>query len=61
MPITKKVTDYYAIQHDIEYVPTTIQEKVVEYRPVERFKERVDYQQVVKQTVLAQVPGPQAP
>lgn len=29
VPITKQVTDYYAVQYDVEYIPNIIQEKQI--------------------------------
>jgi hypothetical protein len=46
VPITKQITDYYAVQYDVEYIPQVIQEKCVEYMPVERVAERVEYQAI---------------
>ncbi|CAK65665.1 unnamed protein product (macronuclear) [Paramecium tetraurelia] len=60
VPITKQVTDYYAVQYDIEYIPQVIQEKQIEYVPVERVAERTEYYTVEKQNVIQQPIGYQS-
>ncbi|CAD8205032.1 unnamed protein product [Paramecium octaurelia] len=60
VPITKQVTDYYAVQYDIEYIPQVIQEKQIEYVPVERVAERTEYYIVEKQNVIQQPIGYQS-
>ncbi|CAK83020.1 unnamed protein product (macronuclear) [Paramecium tetraurelia] len=52
VPITRQITEYQAIQYETEYIPQVIQEKVIEYMPVEKFAERVEYQTVTRQNVL---------
>lgn len=53
--MTKLVTDYQAIQYDVEYIPNYIQEKVIEYMPVERVAEKVEYQAIQTQNILSYV------
>ncbi|CAD8186064.1 unnamed protein product [Paramecium octaurelia] len=52
VPITRQITEYQAIQYETEYIPQVIQEKVIEYMPVEKYAERVEYQTVTRQNVL---------
>ncbi|CAK72562.1 unnamed protein product (macronuclear) [Paramecium tetraurelia] len=52
VPITRQITDYYAVQYEIEYIPQVIQEKQIEYVPVERIQERTEYYTVQKQNIL---------
>ncbi|CAD8102231.1 unnamed protein product [Paramecium sonneborni] len=60
VPITKQVTDYYAVQYDIEYIPQVVQEKQIEYVPVERFAERTEYYTVERQNIIQQPIGYQS-
>lgn len=55
VPVTKRLTDYYAVQTDVEYIPQIYQEKVIQYQPVERVREIIDYQVVQTQNVLGVV------
>jgi hypothetical protein len=43
IPIERTITDYYAVETQIEYIPKEIEETIVEYEPVERVWERVQY------------------
>lgn len=43
VPRERRITDYYAIEHQTNYVPQTIPEKKIEYVPVETVTERVEY------------------
>ncbi|CAD8182387.1 unnamed protein product [Paramecium pentaurelia] len=52
VPITRQITEYQAIQYETEYIPQVIQEKVIEYMPVEKVAERVEYQTVTRQNML---------
>ncbi|CAD8092671.1 unnamed protein product [Paramecium sonneborni] len=52
VPITRQITEYQAIQYETEYIPQVIQEKVIEYVPVEKVAERVQYQTLTRQNVL---------
>ncbi|CAD8087239.1 unnamed protein product [Paramecium primaurelia] len=52
VPITRQITEYQAIQYETEYIPQVIQEKVIEYMPVEKLAERVEYQTITRQNVL---------
>ncbi|CAD8064410.1 unnamed protein product [Paramecium sonneborni] len=55
VPRERKVSDYYAIQYQTEYIPQVFQEKSIEYVPVERYQERVEYHTVERQVVQQQV------
>ncbi|CAD8183112.1 unnamed protein product [Paramecium octaurelia] len=52
VPVTRQITEYQAIQYETEYIPQVIQEKVIEYVPVEKVAERVEYQTVTRQNML---------
>ncbi|KAM3135748.1 hypothetical protein pb186bvf_012145 [Paramecium bursaria] len=52
VPVTRQVTEYQAIQYDIEYIPQTIQEKQIEYVPVEKYQERVEYITQTRQQII---------
>ncbi|KAM3135363.1 hypothetical protein pb186bvf_012521 [Paramecium bursaria] len=54
VPREKKITDYYAVEYITEHIPQVIQEKYIEYVPVETVKERTEYQAVTKQSVIQQ-------
>ncbi|KAM3144953.1 hypothetical protein pb186bvf_002958 [Paramecium bursaria] len=54
VPVQRQITDYYAVQYDIEYIPQVIQEKQIEYVPVERVQERTEYYTVEKQNIIQQ-------
>jgi hypothetical protein len=43
IPHEKVVTDYYAIMLETEYIPRIYQEKFIEYKPIEKVLERVEY------------------
>jgi hypothetical protein len=43
VPIQKKVTDYYAVEHIVDYVPKEIEETVVEMVPQERVADKLYY------------------
>ncbi len=51
IPIERTITDYYAVETQIEYIPKEIEETIVEYEPVERVWERVQYLPVETQIV----------
>lgn len=51
MPIERTITDYYAVETQVEYIPKEIEETIVEYEPVERVWERVQYLPVETQIV----------
>ncbi|CAD8133886.1 unnamed protein product [Paramecium pentaurelia] len=52
VPRERKITDYYAVEYVTEHIPQVIQEKYIEYVPVETIKERTEYQAVTKQSVV---------
>ncbi|CAD8143037.1 unnamed protein product [Paramecium pentaurelia] len=52
VPRERKITDYYAVEYVTEHIPQVIQEKYIEYVPVETIKERTEYQAVTKQSVI---------
>jgi predicted nucleic acid-binding protein len=37
MPRERRVTDYYAVEYQTEYIPQVQYEKFTEYVPVERY------------------------
>lgn len=43
VPVEKKVTDYYAVEHVVDYVPKEIEETVVEYIPEEKMGGKLYY------------------
>jgi len=51
IPVERTITDYYAVETQIEYIPKEIEETIVEYEPVERVWERVQYLPVETQIV----------
>ncbi|CAK92559.1 unnamed protein product (macronuclear) [Paramecium tetraurelia] len=57
VPVTRQITDYYAVQYEVEYIPQVIQEKQIEYVPVERIQERTEYYTVQKQNILPAQPA----
>ncbi|CAD8197249.1 unnamed protein product [Paramecium octaurelia] len=54
VPRERKITDYYAVEYVTEHIPQVIQEKYIEYVPVETIKERTEYQAVTRQSVIQQ-------
>jgi hypothetical protein len=51
VPRERRVTDYYAVEYQTEYIPQVYQDKYTEYVPVERYQERVEYYPVERQLV----------
>lgn len=51
VPIERTITDYYAVETQIQYIPKEIEETIVEYEPIERVWERVQYLPVETQIV----------
>jgi hypothetical protein len=51
IPVERTITDYYAVETQVEYIPKEIEETIVEYEPVERTWERVQYLPVETQIV----------
>jgi hypothetical protein len=51
IPVERTITDYYAVETQIEYIPKEIEETIVEYEPVERTWERVQYLPVETQII----------
>jgi hypothetical protein len=47
----KKVVDHYAVEYQTEYIPQVFQDRYIEYVPVERVVERVEYKAVQRQIV----------
>lgn len=48
VPKEKVITDYYVIEHQTAYIPRNIEEKIVEYIPIEKYGERIEYKPVEK-------------
>ena len=51
IPVERTITDYYAVETQVEYIPKEIEETIIEYEPVEKTWERVQYLPVETQIV----------
>jgi len=43
VPRQRTITDYYAVEHQVNYVPRSVPETKIEYVPVETVTERIEY------------------
>jgi hypothetical protein len=46
VPVEKKITDYYAVEHVVDYIPKEIEETVIEMVPQEKVTETLYYMPV---------------
>ncbi|EGR34317.1 hypothetical protein IMG5_016570 [Ichthyophthirius multifiliis] len=54
VPKERLVQDYYTIEHQVSYIPNVIQEPYVDYVPVQRYKQRVEYNAVESSRAITQ-------
>lgn len=43
VPVERKITDYYAVQHVVDYIPKEIEETVIDMVPQEKVTETLVY------------------